>query len=119
MFITLNVALGERSYPILIGSGLLSRRELIEPHLRRRDVMVVTNETVGPIYLEPVRALLTLVTPTVYMHLQLLSRLSFALHDAGFKAVISEPGTREAILGEARRVDALLDERARAEQRQE
>ena len=58
MFITLNVALGARSYPIYIGDGLLSRRELVEPHLRRRDVLVVTNETVGPIYLEPVRALL-------------------------------------------------------------
>jgi 3-dehydroquinate synthase len=58
MFVTLNVDLGARSYPILIGSGLLSRRDLLEPHLRHRDVMVVTNEIVGPIYLEPVRALL-------------------------------------------------------------
>jgi 3-dehydroquinate synthase len=56
--VTLNVDLGARSYPILIGSGLLSRRDLLEPHLRRRDVMVVTNEVVGPIYLDPVRALL-------------------------------------------------------------
>jgi 3-dehydroquinate synthase len=58
MFVTLNVDLGARSYPILIGSGLLSRRDLLEPHLRHRDVMVVTNEIVGPIYLDPVRALL-------------------------------------------------------------
>ena len=43
MFITLNVALGARSYPICIGDALLSRRDLIEPHLRRRDVLVVTN----------------------------------------------------------------------------
>jgi len=92
MFITLNVALGERSYPILIGSGLLSRRELIEPHLRRRDVMVVTNETVGPIYLEPVRALLagsrvaTCVLPDGEQHktLATVGRVLDALVEARF-----------------------------------
>ncbi len=58
MLITLTVELGTRSYPILIGDGLLAQRGILDPHLRRRDVMVVTNETVGPIYLEPVKALL-------------------------------------------------------------
>jgi 3-dehydroquinate synthase len=58
MLITLTVELGSRSYPILIGNGLLARRGILDPHLRRRDVMIVTNETVAPIYLEPVRALL-------------------------------------------------------------
>jgi len=58
MLITLSVELGARSYPILIGNGLLTRRGVLDPHLRHRDVMVVTNETVGPIYLEPVKALL-------------------------------------------------------------
>lgn len=58
MMITLTVDLGSRSYPILIGSGLLARRGILEPHLRHRDVMIVTNETVGPIYLDPVKALL-------------------------------------------------------------
>ena len=36
MFITLNVELGARSYPILVGSGLLSRRDLLEPRLVTR-----------------------------------------------------------------------------------
>ncbi len=58
MLITLPVDLGKRSYPILIGSGLLSRRGILEQHLRGRDVLVVTNETVGPIYLEPLKTLL-------------------------------------------------------------
>ncbi|HHB12781.1 MAG TPA: 3-dehydroquinate synthase [Chromatiales bacterium] len=49
---TLTVALGERSYPIHIGAGLLDRPELLRPHLRGEQVMVVTNETVGPLYLE-------------------------------------------------------------------
>jgi 3-dehydroquinate synthase len=58
MLITLTVELGARSYPILIGDGLLAQRGILDAHLRRRDVMIVTNETVGPIYLEPVKALL-------------------------------------------------------------
>ena len=58
MLITLPVELGARSYPILIDSGLLSRRDILEPHLRHRDVLVVTNETVGPIYLKPLKNLL-------------------------------------------------------------
>ncbi len=58
MLITLRVELGTRSYPIVIGSGLLSRRGILDPHLRHRDVLVVSNETVAPIYLEPVKALL-------------------------------------------------------------
>jgi 3-dehydroquinate synthase len=58
MLITLSVELGARSYPILIGSGLLSERGILDVHLRHRDVMVVTNEIVAPIYLDPVKTLL-------------------------------------------------------------
>jgi 3-dehydroquinate synthase len=56
--ITLTVELGSRSYPILIGSGLLGRAGLLDKWLRRRDVLVLTNETLAQVYLEPVRALL-------------------------------------------------------------
>jgi 3-dehydroquinate synthase len=49
---TLNVSLGVRSYPIHIGYGLLDRPDLILPHLRTRKVAVVSNEVVGPLYLE-------------------------------------------------------------------
>ncbi|HEB98817.1 MAG TPA: iron-containing alcohol dehydrogenase, partial [Thiotrichales bacterium] len=52
---TLHVDLGERSYPIHIGQGLLGRPELIRPHIHGRQVMVVSNETVAPLYLEQVR----------------------------------------------------------------
>jgi 3-dehydroquinate synthase len=55
---TLNVALGERGYPIHIGPGLLADPDLYRPHLAGSQVMVVTNETVGPLYLAPVRAAL-------------------------------------------------------------
>lgn len=49
---TLQVDLGERSYPIYIGAGLLGRVECIIPHLAGRQVAVVTNETVAPLYLD-------------------------------------------------------------------
>lgn len=53
---TLNVALGERSYPIHIGPGLLARTELILPHLKTPAVAIVSNVTVAPLYLEALAA---------------------------------------------------------------
>ena len=52
MMQTLNVALGDRAYPIHIGSGLIQNAELILPHLKRKQVAIVTNTTVAPLYLE-------------------------------------------------------------------
>ncbi|MFZ2852891.1 MAG: 3-dehydroquinate synthase [Rhodocyclaceae bacterium] len=49
---TLNVALGERAYPIRIGRGLLAQSELLLPYLRQRKIAVVSNTTVAPLYLE-------------------------------------------------------------------
>jgi 3-dehydroquinate synthase len=48
---TLEVDLGERSYPIHIGQGLLREPALLTEHIRGRQVMVVTNETIAPLYL--------------------------------------------------------------------
>ena len=48
---TLEVALGDRTYPIHIGRGLISQPELILPHLKRPNVAIVTNTTVAPLYL--------------------------------------------------------------------
>jgi len=49
---TLKVELAERSYPIHIGEHLLSTPELFLPYLAGRQVAIVTNETVAPLYLE-------------------------------------------------------------------
>ena len=49
---TVNVELGARSYPIHIGSGLLQRAELVLPHLAQPRAAIVTNDVVGPLYLE-------------------------------------------------------------------
>ena len=48
----LNLSLGERSYPILIGGELLSRADLILPYLRTSRVALVSNVTVAPLYLD-------------------------------------------------------------------
>lgn len=56
MMQTLTVALGERSYPIHIGAGLISQPGLILPHLARKQVAIVTNTTVAPLYLEKLAA---------------------------------------------------------------
>jgi 3-dehydroquinate synthase len=52
---TLHVELGERGYPIHIGAGLIGRPGLLAPYIRGRQVLVVSNETVAPLYLERLR----------------------------------------------------------------
>jgi 3-dehydroquinate synthase len=52
----LNVDLGKRSYPIYIGSGLLGSAGLYLQHIKAKQVLVVTNETVAPLYLGKVLA---------------------------------------------------------------
>lgn len=46
----LTVALDERSYPIYIGEELLAQPDLLTRHIRGKQVLVVTNETVAPLY---------------------------------------------------------------------
>ncbi|MGA2549912.1 MAG: 3-dehydroquinate synthase [Burkholderiaceae bacterium] len=47
---TVTVELGARSYPIDIGSGVLTLSSWWEPHVRGRAVAVVTNDTIAPLY---------------------------------------------------------------------
>lgn len=49
---TLRVELGSRGYPILIGEGLLGQRALFEQYVAARDILVVSNTVVAPLYLE-------------------------------------------------------------------
>ena len=51
---TLNVELGDRSYPIIVGSGLLKDEALLAPYIVGEEVVVVTNETIAPLYLDQV-----------------------------------------------------------------
>tara|TARA_B110000196_G_scaffold160578_1_gene138031 strand:- start:65 stop:1138 length:1074 start_codon:yes stop_codon:yes gene_type:complete len=50
-FNTLFVELGDRSYPIFIGDGLLRSSELLLPHIHGKQVLIVTNEIIEPLYL--------------------------------------------------------------------
>ena len=52
---TIEVELGERSYPIVIGSGLLGGDFDLSAHLSGMDCLVVSNETVAPLYLETLK----------------------------------------------------------------
>ena len=49
---TLTVDLGDRAYPIHIGPGLLDRADLVLPHLKQKRAVIVSNTTVGPLYLD-------------------------------------------------------------------
>lgn len=55
---TLHVELGERSYPVYIGRDLLADSSLLAPHIAGSQVVIVSNETVAPLYVERVRAAL-------------------------------------------------------------
>lgn len=52
----LTVALAERSYPIHIGSGLLTDATLLRGMLEARKVAIVSNTTVAPLYAAPLHA---------------------------------------------------------------
>ncbi|MCH7821016.1 MAG: 3-dehydroquinate synthase [Proteobacteria bacterium] len=51
---TITVELGERSYPIVIGSGLLGGEFNLAEYVSGSDCLIVTNETVAPLFLDAV-----------------------------------------------------------------
>jgi 3-dehydroquinate synthase len=88
---TLNLSLGPRSYPIFIGEGLLGRTDLFDAGLAGNQVLVVSNETVAPLYLEDVRN---------------------ALGDRDVRVIILPDGEEFKTLGEmAKILDALVEAR--------
>jgi len=56
---TLKVDLGDRSYPIYIGQNLLDQADILKQHIPGKNVLIVSNETVAPLYLKKVEALLS------------------------------------------------------------
>ncbi|MEY6431551.1 3-dehydroquinate synthase [Thioalkalicoccus limnaeus] len=83
----LEVALGDRTYPIFIGDGLIRDPDCYRPYLRGSRVLVITNETVGPLYMGAVLEALgdlrteTLILPDgeVYKTLDVVNRVFDAL----------------------------------------
>jgi len=55
----IDIALGERSYPILIGPHLLEDEALLGEHITARNLLIVTNETIAPLYLRPLETALS------------------------------------------------------------
>lgn len=51
----IQVDLGERSYPIYIGLSLMSDGETLSRYLLKKRILIVTNETVAPLYLKQIQ----------------------------------------------------------------
>ncbi|MBV6573351.1 3-dehydroquinate synthase, partial [Acinetobacter baumannii] len=90
---TLHVELGERRYPIFIGSQL-DPKQLLEPYIHGQQVMIVSNVTVAPLYLSHYQEALESLGKTVatcilpdgekYKDIQHLNLIFDALLEAGF-----------------------------------
>lgn len=90
---TLNVDLGDRSYPIYIGTDLLDKKELVEPYVAGQQVMVVSNVTIAPLYLDRAKALFSqfdvheVILPDgeQYKNLEIVNRIFDALLENRFE----------------------------------
>jgi PTS system nitrogen regulatory IIA component len=108
-FVSAREALGSTG----IGDGIAI------PHVRNPVVLHVSHPTITLCFLQspvdfaaidgqPVDTIFSLVSGTIRSHLYLLSRLSAALLDKGFKDAVLRRATQEHILSEARRVEGSL-----------
>jgi len=99
--------------PTALGDGIAI------PHVRNPIVLHVQRPLVTLCFLEkpvefgaldgqPVHTLFSLISPTVKAHLHLLSRLTFALRDAEFKALVLRQASRDEILAAAKRISESL-----------
>jgi 3-dehydroquinate synthase len=85
------IALGERSYPILIGPGLLDDARIWRKHVAARDILIVTNTTIAPLH---------------------LARLQASLSDRRTAAIVLPDGEQHKTLDSmARIIDALVEHR--------
>jgi PTS system nitrogen regulatory IIA component len=97
------------------------------PHVRNPIVLHVARPLITLCFLarpvdfgaldgKPVHALFSLICPTVRVHLALLARLAFALHDEAFKRVVAAQGPCEEVLAEVRRIEQELEQQKPAGQ---
>ena len=101
----------EASASTAVGDGIAI------PHVRNPIVLQVARPAVTLAFLthpvdfgaldgQPVYVFFSIVSPTARAHLQLLSRLSFALHDAKFRDLVVRQSPREEIMKQLRLVEA-------------
>jgi nitrogen PTS system EIIA component len=92
------------------------------PHVRRPILLKGSSAAVSLFFLEhpidfgafdgkPVFAIFLLISPTARTHLQLLSRLSFALHDSDLNAALARRAPSEEILAGFQRVEDEIQQR--------
>ena len=94
------VTLGERSYPITIASGLFNEPASFLPLKSGEQVMLVTNETLAPLYLDKVRSVLeqagvnvdSVILPDGEQY------KSLAVLDTVFTALLQKPHGRDTTL---------------------
>jgi PTS system nitrogen regulatory IIA component len=107
----------EASASTAIGNGIAI------PHVRNPIVLQVAQPAVPLAFLsqpvdfgaldgKPVHVLFSIISPTNRTHLQLLSRLSFALHDEKLRQTVARQSPREEIMDEFRRVEAGMGKAA-------
>ncbi len=51
---TINIDLGQRSYPIYVGGNLISNKTIFKKHIITKNIAIVSNTTVAPLYLDKV-----------------------------------------------------------------
>ncbi len=101
----------ERSGTTAVGHGVAL------PHVRSPLVLTQDEPQVAVCYLaapvdfdapdgQPVSTLITLVTPTVRVHLQLLARLAYALRTPDFKAALESRAGLEVLMRAARKAES-------------
>lgn len=89
------------------------------PHVRNPIVFQMTEPVLTLCFLDhpiefgaldhqPVHTLLTLISPTVRVHLHMLSRLAYMLRDPAFKTAIARHAPGAEILAAARQAEAAL-----------
>jgi nitrogen PTS system EIIA component len=89
------------------------------PHVRNPIVLHVSRPTITLCFLKtpidfgaldhkPVHALFSMVSPSIRVHLHLLSRLGFLLKDGSFKQLIEQQGARDKILAIVRRLESEI-----------
>ena len=99
------------------------------PHVRSPLVLGVEYASITLCFLQrpvefgaldalPVGILFSMICPTVRFHLQLLSRLAFALHDTEFRGAVLQQASRNAILRQARRIDTSLAAKTGAQEKE-
>ena len=95
----IQVELDKRSYSIVIDRNLMSNGEYIAHHLENKKVLIVTNSTIAPLYLEKVQTLLahsSLAEPVILPDGEQYKTL--AQMDAIFTSLLQQNLGRDTVL---------------------